>query len=103
MNFDFKDGCKNEFKGNNEKSCSWTRNRVSHKIDFKAQRLRNGHADSVGVNEKFLVLVLSPRSGIISQQKSNENNQTLSFWDLSPEFFIVIFLGRSVPLILIEK
>ena len=53
MNFDFKNGCKNEFKDNNEKSCSWSRNSVSHKIDLKAQWLRNGggHADSVVVNQ----------------------------------------------------
>ena len=49
MNFDFKNRCKNEFKDNNEKSCSWSRNRVSHKIDFKALWPRNGKADSVGV------------------------------------------------------
>ena len=35
MNFDFKNECKNEFKDNNEKSCSLSRNRISHKIDFK--------------------------------------------------------------------
>ena len=52
MNFDFKNGCKNEFKDNNEKSCSWSRNRVSHKIDFKAQWPRNGHADCVEVKLK---------------------------------------------------
>ena len=40
----------NAFKDNNEKSCSWSRNKVSHKIDFKAQWLCNGHVDSVGVN-----------------------------------------------------
>ena len=50
MNFDFKNSCKNLFKDNNEKTCSWSRNRVSDKIDFKAQWMRNGHADSVGVN-----------------------------------------------------
>ena len=38
--------CKNEFKDNNEKLCSWTKNRVSHKIDFKAVWPRNGHAAS---------------------------------------------------------
>ena len=52
-NFDFKYGCKNEFKDNNEKSCSLSKKKVSHKIDFKAQRLRNGHADSVGVKPSF--------------------------------------------------
>ena len=52
MNFDFKNRCKNEFKDNNEKSCSSSRNRVSHKIDLKAQWPRNGHADSVGVKAK---------------------------------------------------
>ena len=36
MNFDLKNDFKNEFKDNNEKSCSWYRNRVSQKIDFKA-------------------------------------------------------------------
>ena len=50
MIFDFKNGCKNEFKDDNEKSCSWSRNRVSDKIDFKVQWLRNSHADSMGVN-----------------------------------------------------
>ena len=50
MNFDFKNGCKNEFKDNNEKSCSWFRNRVSHKIYFKAIWSRNGHSASLGVN-----------------------------------------------------
>ena len=49
MNFDFKNRCKNEFKDNNEKSCSSSRNRVSHKIDLKAFQSRNGHAASVGV------------------------------------------------------
>ena len=36
MNFDLKNGCKNELDDNNVKSCSCSRNRVSHKIDFKA-------------------------------------------------------------------
>ena len=36
INFDFKNGCKNEFKDNNEKSWSWSRTRVSNKIDFIA-------------------------------------------------------------------
>ena len=49
MTFDFKNGCKNEFQENNEKSCSWSRNRVSHKINFKAVWPRNGHAADVGV------------------------------------------------------
>ena len=46
--YDFKNGCKNEFKNNNEKSCSWSRYRVSHKIDFKAVLTRNRHVASVG-------------------------------------------------------
>ena len=49
MIFDFKNGCKNEFKDNNEKSCSKSRNRVARKIDFKVPWLRNSYADSVGV------------------------------------------------------
>ena len=52
MNFDFKNGCKNEFYDNNEKSCTWSRKRVSYKIDFKAVWLRNGHAANVGVKGK---------------------------------------------------
>ena len=50
MNFDFNNECKNEIKDNNEKPCSWTRNKFSRKIDFKAVWLHNGHADSVEVN-----------------------------------------------------
>ena len=51
MKFDLKNGFKNEFQDNNEKSCSLYRNRVSHRIDFRAVWPRNGHADSVGVKE----------------------------------------------------
>ena len=47
INFDFKNRCENEFKDNNEKSCSRSKKRVSHKIVFKAIGTRNGHADSV--------------------------------------------------------
>ena len=49
INFDFKNGCKNEFEDNNEKSYSRSRKRVCHKIDFKAVWPHNGHAASVGV------------------------------------------------------
>ena len=45
---------------NNEKSC--IRNRVSHKIDFKAQIgplwLRNGNADNVEVSFEILKQVI---------------------------------------------
>ena len=34
INFDLKNGCKNEFQDNDEKSSSWSRNRVSKKFDF---------------------------------------------------------------------
>ena len=37
VNFDFKNGCKNEFEDNNEKSCRRFKNRVPLKIDFKAE------------------------------------------------------------------
>ena len=36
VNFDFKNGFKNEFEDDNEKLCRRFKNRVSHKIDFKA-------------------------------------------------------------------
>ena len=36
VNFDYKNGCKNEFEGKNEKSCSRFKNRVSVEIDFRA-------------------------------------------------------------------
>ena len=36
VNFDFKNGCKNEFEDNNENSCSRFKNRVPLKIDFRA-------------------------------------------------------------------
>ena len=51
MNFDFKNECKNEFKDNNEKSYSLSKNRISHKIDFKGVWPQNGHTDSVRVKE----------------------------------------------------
>ena len=55
MYFDLNNRCKNEFKDNNEKSCSWSRNRVFHKIDFKAVWPRDGHAASVGVKDNFSI------------------------------------------------
>ena len=58
-NFDFRHGCKNELNDNNEKSCSWSRNRFSHRIDFKAVWPRNGHAASVGVNNANWLLLYS--------------------------------------------
>ena len=36
VNFDFENGCKNEFEDGNEKLCRRFKNRVSRKIDFKA-------------------------------------------------------------------
>ena len=61
MIFYLKNGCKNEFKDIDEKSRCWSRNRVSQKIDFKVQWLRNSHADSVGVNiENLLRIVCCP-------------------------------------------
>ena len=53
LEFWFKNGCKNEIKDNNEKSSSWSRNRVSHKIDLKAVWPLDGHAASLGV--KFCI------------------------------------------------
>ena len=52
-------GCKNEFRDNNEKSCSWSKKRVSNKNDFKAQWPRNGHADSVGVKASLVGSIIS--------------------------------------------
>ena len=47
--FDVKNECKIELKDDNELSYHWFRSRVSHKIDFRAVGLLNGHADSVGL------------------------------------------------------
>ena len=49
MIFYFQNGWKSEFNDKNEKSCSWSRNKVSRKIDYNVKWLRNSHADSVGV------------------------------------------------------
>ena len=37
VNFDFKNGCKNKFEDNNEKSSGRFKNRVPPKIDFRAE------------------------------------------------------------------
>ena len=50
MNFDTENGHKNELKDNNEKSRSWSGNRVSLKIFFKALWPQCGLADSVGAS-----------------------------------------------------
>ena len=57
MNFDLKKSYKNEFKDNNEKSCSWSRKTVSQKIDLKPVWPRNGDADSVGVGIIFFLIL----------------------------------------------
>ena len=54
MIFDYKNGCKNEFKDNNEKSWNRSRKKGSHQIDFDPVGPRNGHADSMGVKSRCL-------------------------------------------------
>ena len=54
--------CENKFRENNEKSCSWSRNRVSNNIDFRAVWPRNGHAARVGVNHGFRTSTYSQNS-----------------------------------------
>ena len=49
IKFYLKNGCKNEFKGKNEKLLSRSRNRAAHKLDFKGVWPRSGHAASMGV------------------------------------------------------
>ena len=56
INFDFKNVFKTEFKDSYEKSCRLCKNRVSHKINFKAVWPRNGHAASMRL--KFIDLRL---------------------------------------------
>ena len=43
VNSDFKNGCKNEFQDNNEKSCSWLKNKVPQKFDFRAAGTQESH------------------------------------------------------------
>ena len=54
MNFDFKNWCKNEFK-DYEKTCSLRRNKIFHKIDFKAVWPRDGHADGVRLFKRLFL------------------------------------------------
>ena len=81
MNFDFKNELENEFWDNKEKSCSWSRNTVFHRIGFKTVWPRNGHADSVG----FKPLFLSRKYREIFLEK---------FWTKS-SFLIVFFTSIS--------
>ena len=69
LGIDFKNGCENEFKDNNEKSYSWSRKSISHKIDFKAEWPRNGHADSVRVYLDHPYLWSSDTANRILKQK----------------------------------
>ena len=62
--FDLNNGCKIEFKDNNEKSCVWSRNKVSHIIDFKAVWPSRGHADSVGVKLNLWLIYLNKHESI---------------------------------------
>ena len=66
INFDF-NKFQNKFEDNNEKLCSWFRNRVSHKIDFKAVWPSNGHAASVGVKVCDFLRLTSNRNSSRSE------------------------------------
>ena len=50
VNFDFRNGCKNEFQDNNEKSSNWIKNRVSTKIDFRAIWTNESHPSAWELN-----------------------------------------------------
>ena len=50
--YDFKNGCKNEFEDNNEKSCSWFKNKVPQKIDFRADGTHESHPTAWELIEK---------------------------------------------------
>ena len=63
VHFDFKNGCKNEFEDNNEKSCSRIKKRVPLKIDFRddwthesiptAWELKNILSDVISIPEAY--------------------------------------------------
>ena len=71
MNFDFTNEFKNEFKDNNEKSCSWSRNRISHKIDFKGEWPRNINADRVVVKKRTFIKGSESRIDISEKSRSD--------------------------------
>ena len=51
LNLNVKNGCKNEFQDNNEKFCSWFKNRVPLKIDFRADGTYESHPTAWEFNE----------------------------------------------------
>ena len=51
MNFDFQNECKNEFQDNNEKSCSWFKNRVPPKTDFRVVETHESHPTALELTE----------------------------------------------------
>ena len=51
MKSNFKNGCKNEFQDDNEKSCSWFKNKVPQKIDFRADGTHESHPTAWELNE----------------------------------------------------
>ena len=53
MNFDFRNGCKNEFHDNNEKSCSLFKNMTSKKIDFRAGGTQKSYPTAWEVKKKI--------------------------------------------------
>ena len=62
MNFDFKNGYKDESKGNSEKSCSCFRNRVSHKNDIN----QSGHGGQTSPSIfKIALKIISHRFRVI--------------------------------------
>ena len=53
VNFDFKNGCKNELEDNNEKSCCRFKNRIPLKIDFTADCTHESIPTAWELNELF--------------------------------------------------
>ena len=90
VNFDFKNGCQNDFEDNNEKSCSRFKNRVPPQNRFQSRLDSRIHPDSLGVNiakEVFLREIF--RYFLYTKFKVNLckfSEQTLKLWRFEAYF-----------------
>ena len=112
MNFDFKNGFKDEFQGNKEKSCSWFKKGFPQKIAFRAVGTHESHPivwelnynneclKAIKLNERFSDLIWS-----ISIQAEDtpydlfwlsleKNNEFEYFWHIEVLFFGLEIIDR---------
>ena len=103
-NFDVKNGCQTEFKDDKGKSCSWSRNRLSLKIDLKALWPCSGRV-KVGLTSQpsfqwsrsyfsaFSFWIGPSKSKTASYKSNNDPSHIIFFDDIKESQYLYINLS----------